>query len=335
MSRGPHGLPLVGRRTVRRRRPRPMVWLALGVGKVLLGVAPVVAVGVWLATAPVFDLKPGVEIETGENVPEDWVRNRLAGLVGRNLPLLSLERASRRLEHDWVREARLIKRLPNELKVQIVEHEPVAVFESGDRSWIIDRDGRAIVGCEAASDLCGAPPEVPLSGDRPDGTEDEVGRPDAALPGPGAGGRSPLVRVSIQSVLVGERVSLGPARNRGAAGRGSRDVTGEVLARTLKRAVAVASDVRAFEWGREVFAVEVLSDDDYLLARSGRPPTVLVRGSDLTVKGSVFELLRAAIREHSDPDVVDLRFRDRVVLSMDAPDAGPALSDGSGAGDPS
>lgn len=335
MSRGTHGLPLVGRRTMRRRRPRPLVWLALGVGKVLLGVAPVVGVGVWLATAPVFDLRPGVEIETGERVSEEWVRSRLADLVGRNLPLLSLERASRRIEHDWVREANLIKRLPNELTVKIVEHEPVAVFESGDRAWVIDQDGRAIVGCEAASELCGAPPEVPRSGDRPDGTEDGAGPPAAVLPGSVAGGRNVLVRVSIQSVLVGERVGEGPARNPGAAGVGSRDVTGEALARTLKRAVTVASDVKAFEWGREVFAVEVLSDDDYLLARSGRPPTVLVRGSDLTVKGSVFELLRAAIREHSDPEVVDLRFRDRVVLSMGPPDAPPAGSDGGGAGDPS
>ena len=92
-----------------------------------------------------------------------------------------------------------------------------------------------------------------------------------------------------------------------------KDVSGEVLARTLKRALDVATEVRAFEWGRQVRAVEVISfgivDDDYLLERSGRPATVLVRGNDLTAKGSVFELLQVAIREHSDPEVVDLRFR--------------------------
>ena len=313
MSHGRSGLPLVGRRTVRRRRPRPLVWLAMGVGKVLLGVAPVVAVGVWLATAPVFDLKPDIGIETGPRVSEEWVRDRLAGLVGRNLPILSLEAAAVRLEHEWVREAKLAKRLPNELDVEIVEHEPAAVFESGDRSWIIDRDGRAIVACERAADLC------------------------AESAGGTAG--TTLVRVSIQSALLGERIGESPARNPGVSGLASKNVSGEVLARTLKRAVDVASEVMSFEWGREVRAVEVISfgivDDDYLLARSGRPATVLVRGSDLTAKGSVFELLQAAIREHSDPEVVDLRFRERIVLSTEAPGTGHGPADGLGAGDPS
>ena len=174
-----------------------------------------------------------------------------------------------------------------------MEHQPAALFAAGDRAWVIDRDGRAIVPCESASDLCG--------GD--------------------------LVRVSIESALAGDRLGDGPARNPGAGSDSfrragsSRDVQGEVLARTLKRALDVTTELRAFEWGRQVRAVEVISDDDYLLACSGRPATVLVRGSDLTAKASVFELLHSAITEHNDPEVVDLRFRDRIVLSMEAPGA--------------
>ena len=309
MSRGRTGGPFVVRRLVRRRRPRPVVWLAMGVSKVLLGVAPVVAVGVWLATAPAFKLKPDIAVETGARVSEEWARARLAGLVGRNLPLLSLEDAAARLEHEWVREAKLVKNLPDQLDVRIVEHEPAAVFESGDRSWIIDRDGRAIVACERAADLCGGGPA------------------------PGAG--NALIRVSIQSALLGERVGESPARNPGVTGLASRDVSGEVLARTLKRAIDVSSEVKSFAWGREVFAVGVLSDDDdYLFERSGRPATVLVRERDLTAKGSVFELLEVAIREHSDPEVVDLRFRDRIVLSTEAPGSGGS-ADGVKGGDPS
>ncbi len=308
MRRGRTGLPLVGRRTVRRRRAGPVVWLAMGVGKVLLGVAPVAAVGVWLVTAPAFDVKPDIGVETGPRVSGEWVRGRLAGLVGRNLPLLSLESAAVQLEHDWVREAKLVRRLPNQLDVRIVEHVPAAVFEAGDRSWILDREGRTIVACERAADLC-------------DGN---------AVAGAG----NALVRVSIQSALLGKRAAESPARNPGVAGSASRDGSGELLARTLKQAIDVWSEVRSFEWGREVFAVGVLSDDDYLLERSGRPATVLVRGSDLTAKGSVFDLLQAAISEQSDPEVVDLRFRDRIVLSAEAPGGG-GPADGVTDGDPS
>ena len=261
------------RRPVRRRRPRPVVWLALGVGKVLLGVAPVVGAGVWLATAEVFDLKLDVQIEDAERVSEQWVRNRLAPLQGRNLPLLSLEPAAQRLDHDWIRDAELVKRLPNELAVRIVEHRPAALFRAGDRAWVIDRDGRAIVACERAPDVCA----------------------------------SELISVSIESALVVERLEDGPARNPGAgagssrAAGASRDVQGEVLARTLKRALDVAGEVRAFEWGREVRALQIISDDDYLLSCSGRPATVLVRGSDLTAKASVFDLLRYSIRNTTIP----------------------------------
>ena len=308
MSRGRTGLPLVGRRTVRRRRSRPVVWLAMGVGKVLLGVAPVVAVGLWFAAAPAFDLKPDFRVETGSRVSEAWVRDQLAGLVGRNLPMLSLEDAAVRLENEWVRDANLVKRLPNRLDVRIVEHEPAAVFESGGRSWIVDRVGRAIVACERAVDLCGG------------GAVTDAG--------------DPLVRVSIQSALLGERVGESPARNPGVVEPASRDVSGELIARTLRRAIDVSNEARSFDWGREVTAVGVLSDDDYRLERRGRPGTVLVRGNDLTAKGSVFELLQMAIREHSDPEVVDLRFRDRIVLSTEAPGAGGPADQEHG-GDPS
>ena len=194
------------RRPVPRRRPRPVLWLALGAGKVLLGIAPVVGVGVWLATAPVFDLELDVQVEDAERVSEEWVRNRLAPLEGRNLPLLSLAPVARRLDHEWIREAKLVKRLPNELAVRVVEHDPAATFAAGDRAWVIDRDGRAIVGCERAPDLC----------------------------------RGDLVRVSVEGAVAGERVADGPARNPGAGRPPSRDVPGEVLAGTLKRAVGVA-----------------------------------------------------------------------------------------------
>ncbi len=276
-----------------RRRPRRALWLLLGVGKVLLGIAPVIGVGVWLATAPVFDLELEVDMGESEWVTENWVRNQLAPVVGQNLPLLSLERTGSRLDHEWVREARLVKRLPSTLMVHILEHRPAAVFEAGDRSWVIDRDGRAITDCERASEVCR----------QAEGTRAR----DAGL-----------VRLAIQNVLAAGGPGESASSTLEAAELEAQYGSGEVLARTLKRAVDVAAEVKRFDWGREVFSVGVLSEDDYLLASSGRPGAVLVRGSDLHAKGSVFELLRAAIREHNDPEVVDLRFRDRIVLSTRA-----------------
>lgn len=308
MRRGRTRLPLVGRRTVRRRRPAPVVWFAMGLGKVVLGVAPVAAVGLWIATATAFDLKPAIGVETGPMVSEEWVHGRLAGLVGRNLPTLSLEDALLRLEDEWVRDVKLVKHLPNRLDVRIVEHKPAAVFESGDRSWIIDRDGRAIAACERAADLCAG----------------------STIEGAG----NALIRVSLRSALLGAGVGENPALNPGVSGPASKNASGEVLARILRRAVDVSSEARSFDWGRDLFAVGILSDDDYLLERSGQPSTVLVRGSDLAAKGSVFELLQTAIREHGNPDVVDLRFRDRIVLSKEAPGAGRPRG-GVRGGDPS
>jgi len=270
---------------VRRRRPRPLLAASLWTARALLGVLPVVGVGIWLATAPVFGLEVEIQVASDARVSERWVRDRLAPLQGSNLPTLSLHRAARRLDHDWVREARLVKRLPNVLSVEVVEHQPAAVFASGDRSWVIDRDGRAIVECARVTGLC----------------------------------KGGLVRVSIEPAMRPERLGQAPARNAGVAAAESRDVSGEVLARALKRTVEVALQVRSFEWGRGVLGVQVISDDDYILTFGNRPTMVLVRGSDLAAKASVFELLSNAIREHHDPEVVDLRFRDRIVLSAEAP----------------
>ncbi len=275
------------RRPVRRARSRPILWLAVGLGKVLTGVGPVIAVGVWLATAPAFNLELDPRLDNLERVSGDWVRGRLAPLQGRNLPLLSLESAADRLENPWIVEATLVKRLPDRLIVEVVEREATAVFVAGNRGWLIDRDGRAIVSCRG-----------------------DVGRCE-----PG------LIRVSIESALAGQRLEDGPALSPATAESGSLEISREVLARTLKRALDVADEVRTFEWGRQVRAVEVISDDDYVLARDERPATVLVRGSDVAAKASVFELLHGAILEHNDPAVVDLRFRDRIVLSTELPGA--------------
>ena len=292
----------------------------------LLGIAPVIGAGVWLGTAPVFDLTPEIQIETGVRVPEQWVRSRLDPLVGSNLPLLSLERAKERLRNHWISEAKLIKKLPNELTVQIVEHEPVGVFEFEGRPWVVSHDGRVIVECARTEGVCGRRPRTgPRAPEGVDGGVSAEARADAELADAGDP-ETALVWISIQSPVGVLGAEAGATA--GADGSEATTVTGSnrALTRTLKRALDVATEARAFDWGRDVVAVEVLSEDDYLLVRHARPATVLVRGRDLTAKGSVYQVLQASIGALHDPDVVDLRFRDRIVLPTEAPDVPRAFA---------
>ena len=57
----------------------------------------------------------------------------------------------------WVREARVVRLLPDTLIVEIKEHDRLAVWQTGGQVFVIDGDGRAIPGADA-----GRYPGLPL-----------------------------------------------------------------------------------------------------------------------------------------------------------------------------
>ena len=126
-----------------RRKSR---WLALlgPLGKAVLLVGAPVAAGFWLLTAPTFAFAR-VEVE-GERVVEPaWIERTLAPLVGENLLRLELPAVERLvLGNPWVAAARIEKRLPDALHVELVERQPAALLRTVEGLLVLDAAGRPI-----------------------------------------------------------------------------------------------------------------------------------------------------------------------------------------------
>jgi len=72
------------------------------------------------------------------------------------MPLVDLERTrARLLALPWIREARVSRRLPDTLVIEVIERVPVAVWQNGSRQLLIDADGVELepVPSEAMPDL--------------------------------------------------------------------------------------------------------------------------------------------------------------------------------------
>ena len=57
----------------------------------------------------------------------------------------------------WVKEARVVRLLPDTLIVEVVEHDRLAVWQTGGQTYVIDSSGRTIQGADA-----GRYPQLPL-----------------------------------------------------------------------------------------------------------------------------------------------------------------------------
>lgn len=57
----------------------------------------------------------------------------------------------------WVKSARVVRLLPDTLIVHVVEHDRLAVWQTGGRAWVIDGQGQVIPGADA-----GRYPNLPL-----------------------------------------------------------------------------------------------------------------------------------------------------------------------------
>jgi cell division protein FtsQ len=132
--------PRRGNAVRRSRRSLMARWLKPLAAMLALAAGPAAAM-TWLMTSPRFAVRE-LSVVTGERVPELWVRQALAGVVGDNLPRLPLARAQAILrDHPWVESASLRKDLPARLVVRVVERQAVALLRADDGLHYLDARG--------------------------------------------------------------------------------------------------------------------------------------------------------------------------------------------------
>ena len=126
-----------------RRRSRWRVLAAPLARAVFLFGAPVGIVA-WLLTAPTFAFAR-VEVEGARFVELEWVEHSVAPLVGENIWRLSLPAVERLvLGNPWVAAAKIEKRPPDALHVELVERRPGALLRTQEGLVVLDETGRPI-----------------------------------------------------------------------------------------------------------------------------------------------------------------------------------------------
>jgi len=89
---------------------------------------------------------------------DDQFRTRYVSQIGRALPLVDLEGTRQQLLHyGWVKDARVSRRFPDTLVVDIVERQPAAVWQHNQRLTLIDPEGVVLEQIDLA-----AMPNLPL-----------------------------------------------------------------------------------------------------------------------------------------------------------------------------
>ena len=163
-----------GRRSAKAGPARPLLGvglgrvLALSLGALILGAG--VAGVTWLERSNWFDrqweqanaafyqatVKAGLKVEdlqvTGrQRTAADVIL--LTTAVSRDMPILALDPdiIKARLEAlIWIRSAAVERRLPNVLRITLVERQPLAIWQHEKRQSVIDQDGAVIAGVDPA-----------------------------------------------------------------------------------------------------------------------------------------------------------------------------------------
>lgn len=156
---------------VRARRKNRWLTLLGPLAKAMTLVGIPLAVGLWLFTAPTFAFTR-VEVAGERLVEPAWVEKTLAPLVGENLLRLELPSVERLvLANPWVAAAKIEKRLPDALRIELVERRPAALLRTLEGLVVLDTEGRPIAPWEPSyggGDLLlvslGSTTEVDLAG---------------------------------------------------------------------------------------------------------------------------------------------------------------------------
>ena len=95
----------------------------------------------------------------GESAEASAAIQRAAQLrPGQAMTSIDLDAVRERVEGvGWVKEARVVRLLPNTLIVHVVEHDRLAIWQAGGRNMVIDSHGAVIAGADA-----GRYPNLPL-----------------------------------------------------------------------------------------------------------------------------------------------------------------------------
>ena len=252
----------------------------------------------WSATSPRFALAE-LEVRGSERVSDAWVRDRLAGLTGRNLVWLPLERVERILAaHPWVAGAEVTKELPDRLRVVVLERGPAAILAGG--------------GAGGAGGADGAP-----GGDAWVDSSGEIIAPVAAAdraPSRGGAEGAPERRTEVLAAALALERALAAVAPRWRRGLEVVRILGPEDFRLEGEALPFALLVR---WAEPSGAREKAGDLAVQIRRLERVLPRILSG-DLPAR-------LPPVREGTNPPAaVDLRFADRIVIrpaAEEAPDA--------------
>ena len=147
---------------VRVRRKSP--WLVLGrhFAQALLLVGAPIAIGLWLFSSPTFALTR-LDVDGNRFVERAWVDRALSPLLGANLLSLPLPLVEEMLSaNPWVEGVTVQKRLPNELRVSLVERRPAALLRDGLTLAYLDSEGQTIAALDPVRDPLRGPRDLLL-----------------------------------------------------------------------------------------------------------------------------------------------------------------------------
>ncbi|MFY9484177.1 MAG: FtsQ-type POTRA domain-containing protein [Patescibacteria group bacterium] len=109
---------------------------------VAIAIVAVLGIGVWfLLTAPMFQVRQ-LEIQ-GEVKPE--TQAEIEKLKGRNIFLLGGHRAEEKLREQQpsIKRIKIVRGLPDIVRIQVVERDPVLLWKSQDKYYLLDKEGYA------------------------------------------------------------------------------------------------------------------------------------------------------------------------------------------------
>ena len=121
-----------------------LLWASVAIG--ILGVGAVCAIALYNYGEHSWrfriDSSDNIEVTGNENVTKAQVMEVMGGDIGRNIFFVPLSAQKSQLEQiPWVESASVMRFVPNRLKVEIHERNPVAFARVGPRIFLIDAGG--------------------------------------------------------------------------------------------------------------------------------------------------------------------------------------------------